>query len=362
LVKIVHVDEQLGWRGGERQASWLIQGSAAQGHQVALAGRAKGRFLHDEHGGVEVERIALPLLGEFDLYSAWRLGQWARKAGIDIFHAHTSHAHTMAVLARRFAGRGKVVVHRRVSFPPKTDPVNRWKYHQPDRLVCVSHHVAQVLRDAELPEAKIRVVHSAVDLERVNVEPLPRAELGVAEDALLIVNAGSLVGHKDHANLLNAFMHVRGEFPEAALVIAGEGELRDAIEAQIAEFGLGDAVTLLGHRDDAPRLIRAADLYVSSSWSEGLGTSILEALASKTPVVATRAGGADEMVLPKETGHLVASRNSTMLAVAMARSLKNRDDARRMAEAGLKLIHREFTAERMVEGNLRVYEELLKDE
>ncbi len=125
---------------------------------------------------------------------------------------------------------------------------------------------------------------------------------------------------------------------------------------------LGDAVTLLGHRDDAPRLIRAADLYVSSSWSEGLGTSILEALASKTPVVATRAGGADEMVLPNETGHLVESRNSTMLAIAMTRSLMNPDDAQRMAEAGLKLILQEFTAERMVEGNLRVYEELLKDE
>ena len=360
-MKILHIDEQLGWRGGEQQASWLIQGLCARGHEVHIAARPAGKFLGAAHGGVSVSRLPVGLRSEFGLFSAWRIAQYARRNRIDVFHAHTSHAHTIALLARAFAGQGKVVVSRRVSFPPKHGPLNRWKYRTPDRIVCVSKHVAEVLAANGVPAQILATVHSSVDMERLDVPPLSRESLGIPEDRPLIVNAGALVGHKDHFNLLEAFAAIRPAFPTARLVIAGEGPLRGEIETRIRTLGLQDVVVLLGHRTDAPALIRAGDLYVSSSWSEGLGTSVLEALACGTPVVAAEAGGAAEMVISGETGYLVPCRDAVSLSQAITESLRDPEKSRTMAGNGQALIAREFTTERMVERTIEVYRELLQE-
>jgi glycosyltransferase involved in cell wall biosynthesis len=359
-VNVLHVDEQRGWRGGEQQASWLMQGQVQAGHRVHIAARPGSAFLTSDHGGAgsQIARIALPLRGEWDLASAYRLGRYVVREGIDILHAHTSHAHTLAVLGRRFAGRGKVVVSRRVSFAPKTDPFNRWKYAQPDLLISVSHRVDQVLAEAGIPAARRAVVHSAVDLQRLDAPAIPRATLGVPEGVPLLVTAGALVGHKDIENLIAALAIVRRTLPSVHLVIAGEGERRAAIEARIATLGLQDAVRLLGHRKDAPQVIQAGDCYVSSSWSEGLGTSILEALACGVPVVACEAGGAAEMVLPGETGYLVPARDAEALAAAIVASLSDRDAAQAMAVRGRQHIQDHFLVERMVAGTLAAYAQL----
>lgn len=356
----LHLDEQTGWRGGEQQASWLIQGLAKRGHCVIIAGRPGSAFLSSDHGNAGVQKVALPLRGEFDFWSAWKLARIVRRENVDIIHAHSSHAHSIAVCARKLAGCGKVVVSRRVSFPPKDHALNRWKYAQPDLIIAVSGKVGEVMREFGVPESRLAVIHSSVDLSRLDVNPISRAEIGVAADALLLVSVGALVGHKDHETLIMAMPQVLEHFPQARLIIAGEGELRPAIEARIAALGLKNAVTLLGHRSDAPRLIRAADLYVSSSWSEGLGTSVLEALACETPVVATVAGGVPEMVRPGETGYLVPSRDPAALAAAIIKSLGNRDDAKIMARHGRHLVEEFFLTERMVERTLSAYDTLLR--
>jgi L-malate glycosyltransferase len=357
---VLHIDEQRGWRGGEQQANWLIQGLLEKGITISLAGRPDSEFLNAAYENSAINRFALPFFGEPDLISAWRLAGRIREHDIDLLHAHTSLAHTMAVLARRFAGRGKVIVSRRVSFPPHTDPVNRWKYSRPDRILAVSEHVAGVLRNTGIPEALIGVVHSAVDPGRLETDPVPRSAFAVPENAPLIVNAGALVGHKDQDNLLRAIPFVRDVFPDVQVIIAGEGGLRGALAARIDELDLRSCVRLIGHRKDAPAIIRMADRYVSSSWSEGLGTSILEALACGTPVVATDAGGAREMVLPGETGYLAPVRDPEALAGAVISSLRNPEKAREMAENAKAFIHREFVTARMVEKTLGVYNEVLR--
>ncbi len=355
----LHLDEQRTWRGGEQQASWLVQGLVAAGHRVIIAGRPESLWLADPHGGAALERVALPLRNEFDLVSAWKLARIVTGEGVDIIHAHTSHAHSIACLARKMAGRGKVVVHRRVSFPPKGDPINRLKYAAPDRIVAVSGAVAAVLLGAGIAQGRVRTVHSAVDLARLDVPALTRESIGVPPDVPLFLSAGALVGHKDHACLIDAMATLHAQVPEARLVIAGEGELRAELESKIIRLGLGDVVRLLGHRKDVPAIIKAANFYVSSSWSEGLGTSVLEALAAGTPVIATEAGGVNEMVLPGETGWLLPNRDPAALAAAMLEALAAPDRAAAMAVSGRAHVEAHFTVARMVAGNIAVYEELL---
>jgi glycosyltransferase involved in cell wall biosynthesis len=246
-----------------------------------------------------------------------------------------------------------------VSFPPRPGIFNRKKYAAPDLFLSVSGRVDETLAEYGIEAARRRVVHSAVDLARLDVPPLSREELGVPLEAPLLVSAGALVAHKDIVNLVEAAARVREEFPALRVVVAGEGERRAAIEARIAALGLGGSVRLLGHRNDAPRLIRAGDCYVSSSWSEGLGTSILEALACGVPVVACEAGGAAEMVLPNETGRLVPARNPEALAAGILATLRDPQGARAMAARGRKHIEDHFLVERMVAGTVAAYESLV---
>ena len=354
-MNILHLDDQIGWRGGEQQASWLIQGLVAKGHQVWIAGKPDGEFLKSTHGGAPLTRVPLPFWSEVDLYTCWRLAQIVYQEEIDIIHAHTSHTHTIACITRAMARRGAAVVSRRVSFPPKTDIFNKWKYRAPDALLAVSEKVADVLREGGLPEEIITRVYSAIDLARLDVPAASRKELGLTKKAKFLLSAGALVDHKDHATLLSAMPPIIAAHPEAHLLIAGEGTLRVPLEQQIAELGLADHVTLLGHRSDVPALVNAADLYISSSWSEGLGTSVLEALACETIVVAAMAGGIPEMILPGETGRLVPNRDPEALAAAVVEALDDPKGSAKMATTGRKLVEQRFTADRMVEGTLEVY-------
>ena len=360
-MNVLHLDEQTGWRGGEQQASWLIQGTVAKGHRVWIAGKANSPFLTSEHGGAELTRVALPFWNEVDPLTIWKLSQLCFNENIEIIHAHTSHTHMIACLTGVLANRPSVVVSRRVSFPPKSDPINRWKYRAPDRLLAVSEKVAEVLRDSGVPAEKIHRVYSSVDFDRLEVPPADREALGIDPEATLLLNAGALVGHKDQECLLKALVLLVETHPQVHLLIAGEGPLRASLEAQIASSGLVDHITLAGQRDDVPQLMRAADRYVSSSWSEGLGTSVLEALACETPVVAAEAGGIPEMVLPGETGYLVANRDPGALAAAIAESLDNPEDAEAMARAGRQRVEDLFSTETMVADTLQQYQALVAE-
>ena len=357
---VMHVDDQHTWRGGERQAGWLIEGLVQRGHDVIIAGKSGAPFVTSDFSNVEIlNRIGAPFLGEFDVWTAWQLARSIARYNVDIIHAHTSHAHTLACIARGIAGKAKVVASRRVSFPPRNHILNRWKYGDPDRIIAVSGCVAEVLINAGVDENKVCVVHSAVDPQRLDVEPIRRSELEVPEDVPLLFNAGSLEKAKGHDVLLNAMAIILKEKPEAQLLIAGEGPLRTNIEARISELGLTASVKLLGHRKDVPRITRAADVYVASSNSEGLGTSVLEALVCGIPVVSTTAGGANEMIKHEDTGLLVPIGDPEELAKAVIRMLSNEEMAQNITREAEIFVRKNFSVENMVEKTIDVYESLL---
>jgi len=358
-MNVLHIDEQRRWGGGEQQASYLIRGLACRGHTCIIAGRPGTPFLEADHGVPDLVRIAAPFWGEMDLWSAWRLARAVRDHHIGIIHAHTSHAHTSACLARAMAGRGKVIVSRRVPYLVKNTWINRWKYGLPDHIVCVCERIGEVMEAFGIEASRRTVVQSAIDLTRFDVEPIPRAELGVPGDGPLLGNVASLVSSKDQATLVAAMPAVRGAVPGVHLVIAGEGYLRGAIEAQIRELGLADTVTLLGHRTDVPRILRTLDLFILCSKDEGAAGAILEAMACERPVVATNVGGIPERVQHEDTGLLVPPSDPAALAAAIIRTLREPALAQAMASRGKAQVHARFAAAAMVEGNLRVYERLL---
>ncbi|MFO7973630.1 MAG: glycosyltransferase [Candidatus Hydrogenedentota bacterium] len=358
-MRILHLDEQRGWRGGEQQASYLIRGLAERGHFVAVAGRPKAEFVTRDHGVPNLTRVPSPFLGEWDLCTAWRLSKAVKSLDIEILHAHTSHTHTLACLARKWAGRGKVIVTRRVDFVPRSNIINHWKYALPDRIACVSQCIADILHVFGVPETKLAVVNSAHDPARFDVTPYTRAELGLPEDVPLFGNVGAFVGHKDHVTLIKAMVIAKETLSEAHLVLVGAGELRNDIEARVEAARLSDSVTFLGYRKDVPRILPVFDAFVLSSKQEGFGGVCAEAMFAGVPVVSTDAGGMIETVKPGITGLMVPKQNPEALAAAMVRIIQDRDLASELADRATGYVHEHLTADRMVEKYVALYEEML---
>jgi glycosyltransferase involved in cell wall biosynthesis len=155
--------------------------------------------------------------------------------------------------------------------------------------------------------------------------------------------------------LIDAAQLVIQQLPDTRFVILGEGELRDHLEKQIHEHHLEKHVLLPGFRTDVLGCIKGFDLFAMSSVTEGLGTSLLDAMACARPIVATRAGGIPEIVEDELNGLLVPVRDHHALAAAIVRALKDPSLRTRMGEAGLARANERFTVERMVSETAAVY-------
>ena len=168
-------------------------------------------------------------------------------------------------------------------------------------------------------------VHEGIDLGRVEAAPPANLheELWLPHQAPIVGNVAALVPHKGQRHLIEAAALVLPQVPDARFVIAGEGELRPALERQIKEHHLEKHVLLAGFRPDVLSVHKAFDIFVMSSVTEGLGTSLLDAMACGKPIVATTAGGIPEVVVDGETGFLVPPRDHEAMAAAIVRLLKD---------------------------------------
>jgi glycosyltransferase involved in cell wall biosynthesis len=172
-------------------------------------------------------------------------------------------------------------------------------------------------------------------------------------------NIAALVPHKGQRHLVDAAALVRRYVPDAHFIIMGEGELRGALERQVKDLHLEHHVLLPGFRAEVLPLLKAFDVFVMSSVTEGLGTSLLDAMAAARPIVATRAGGMPEVVVDGETGLLVPIRDPDRLATAIVRLLKDPALRSRFGQAGLDRVRAEFSVARMVDATAALYERML---
>jgi glycosyltransferase involved in cell wall biosynthesis len=171
-------------------------------------------------------------------------------------------------------------------------------------------------------------------------------------------NVAALVPHKGHRYLIEAAHLVVQAIPDTRFVILGEGELREHLEHLVREHHLEKHVFLAGFRTDVIGCIKGFDLFVMSSVTEGLGTSLLDAMACRKAIVGTRAGGIPEVVDDGRTGLVVAPRDPHALASAIVRLLRDRTLRDEMAEAGYARVRERFTVERMVAETAAVYARL----
>jgi glycosyltransferase involved in cell wall biosynthesis len=168
----------------------------------------------------------------------------------------------------------------------------------------------------------------------------------------------ALSEHKNHGTLLAAMPAVLQAVPDARLFIVGEGRLRGRLEGEVRKLGLGGRCVFTGFRPDVDRLLEHFSLLYLTSRLEGLGTTLLDAMCFARPVVATATGGVPEAVRHGETGLLVPVGDSGALAKALVSVLTDERRGELMGQAGRRRFERLFTAARVVDETLRVYEDL----
>lgn len=358
-MRVLHVDTGKTWRGGQQQAYYLHEGLLREGVESLLACSLGGE-LERRARGAGLPVVGLPLRGELDLISAWRLGRYARRRGVTHLHAHSSHAQTYVLLGGLFSNCRNRLSTRRVDFVPSRHALNRWKYGSLSRLITVSAAIGEIMLGFGFPRERLRVVHDGADVDRVapGQGHRFREELGIQPDEPLVGNVAHLVDHKGQRYFLDAMPEILGEFPTARFVLVGEGELESELRQQAARLGLGDRVLFTGFRNDVPVVLDALDVFVMCSHLEGLGSVVIEALAAGKAVVGTAAGGIPEIVRDGVDGLIVPVRDPHGIAREVRRLLGDAALSRRLRESGRSRVREDFSVAAMVRGNLSVYREL----
>ena len=359
----LHIDTARTWRGGQNQVLVTVMGLRALGHRTLLVAHPNGELRQRAKEGLDL--IALAPKTEMDLGAAWRLSRLIKQVTPDVIHAHDPHGVAMAALALSMStqpAKPPLIASRRVDFRMKGNTLSRWKYRQVDCFICASDAIRQLLLSDRVEPARAVTVHEGIDLERVELAPPAKLheEFWLPHHAPLVGNVAALVPHKGQRHLIEAAMLVLRQVPDARFVIAGEGELRESLERMIKENRLEKHVMLAGFRPDVLSLHKAFDIFVMSSVTEGLGTSLLDAMAAGKPIVATTAGGIPEVVVDGETGFLVPPRDHQSMADALVKLLKDPELRKKMGHAGLVRARRKFSADRMVQETLKVYKHVAK--
>ncbi len=349
---------------------------------LAESGRGRVRVACLNPEGVlreEVERLGLGEIHAYPLTSFYdrrfvaqlrRFAAFLRAEKIDLVQTHDFYSNVFGmagaalarvparVAAKRETGGMRTATQRRVELTA---------FRLAHAVVANSEAVKQQLMNDGVPERKVAVVYNGLDPARVRPPAdFSRAEalaaFGLPTDegrrfVTLVANLRHAV--KDHPTFLRAARRVSELVPEAAFVLAGEGELEAGLRALASELGIADAVFFIGRCTQVGALLAASDVCVLSSTAEGFSNSILEYMAAGRAVVATDVGGAREAVVEGETGHLVPAGRDEEMAARISDLLRDPVRARLMGERGRARIEQQFSCDAQLARTEALYESLL---
>jgi glycosyltransferase involved in cell wall biosynthesis len=363
-LRVLMVESERAWRGGEAQLRLLMKGLLAEGVSVELAAPPDSEIAR-RSGELNVPVHPVSIVGGMDAFSAWRLRRVIKRGRYDIVHSHASHAHSIAFMAcATMKQRPFQVVSRRVSFAAAANWLSGVKYrYGADLYLAISNDVRDVLVESGVPAEKIRLVPSGIDLETFankRDSDYIKREFDITDETPVVGNVAALTPNKSQADLIRAARIVTDRFPHARFFVVGEGKKRGELEALISELDLDDTVVLTGFREDRLEVMSTFTCFVLSSRLEGLGTSVMDAQAMGVPVVATKTGGVPDIIEDDVTGLLVPVRDPDALARSIQRLLGDEGLRQRLAEKALaqaegydyrRMVYKTLDAYRQLAGN-----------
>lgn len=370
-IKVLHIDSSTAWGGGQSQIATLIRESKKLPIEHHLASPKNSKLYFKVRSDV-TGYTSLGRLGAISPLSMFLLSRYCKKHDIKILHAHCGKSHTFAYwLKKFFLPEILLVVHRRIPAKIRSNLVSRKKFTDDlvTRFITVSNYIKGVLMSGGVAESRITTIRSSkkpfssTDGEKRHArESLARTRELSPDGEFFILSASRLVPDKGLFILIEAFRRLAREIPSARLLLAGEGPLES--ELKLAAKALSDSgqLVFLGFRKDVPDLLLGADVFAIPSLSEGLGSTIVEAMFARTAVVGSSVEGIPELIQGESTGLLVHPGDAEGLYKALLRLSTDKNLRLSLADNAYQWASRSCGAEIMVEKTFAVYKAILTQE
>ncbi|MDY6933523.1 MAG: glycosyltransferase [Spirochaetota bacterium] len=357
-ISILHINTAKDWRGGEKQTYYLASHLHKRGYRSHCICQ-RDSILYQKLVSDSIPSFSVRMRSEFDVYAALQIAKIARELNVKILHMHTAHAHSLGLISNLFYRIPVNIVSRRVDYRVGSNFLSRYKYNYPETYIAVSNAVRDILIEDGIPSEKVIAVHSGVDFntyKNIETDYLfdEYNEICNLSDRIRIINVAALTPQKDHETLIRAMSTVVKYNNNFLLFILGEGKLKYRLSGLRDKLGLRDYIIFTGYRDDVINFIKFSDIFVLSSKWEGLGTSIIDAMALQKPVIATSTGGIPELIESGSSGMLVGKEDPEELAHVIIHLAGNRDIQKKMAEnAYIRAL--DFSINNTIEKTLGVY-------
>ena len=355
VLKILHVDPEKEWGGGETEVIDLLDYLSSWKHENHLLCHPGGPLMDRVEKKKTITVFPISIRNELDIRVVPFLRRLIHKEAYDIVHFHTKRAHALALYLGHARPEMRFVVTRRMDYPVKQKWYNRYLYNQcVDGIIALSHKIADVLVEAGIDRQKIRVIYTGI-----NPEPFQKAATVKPSNPVSVIGTTAVLEErKGYQYLLEAAALLKQKGYRLKYRFAGEGSQRAALQNLAVDLGLKEEVIFEGFVSDIPRFLSPIDVFVLPSLYEGMGVAILEAMAAAKPVVGTTVGGIPELVADGITGLLVPPRNAGALARAISRLLSDKALLTRMGISGSQRVQTDFTMEQTAKKVEHYYYEL----
>jgi glycosyltransferase involved in cell wall biosynthesis len=366
-ISILHLAKK--YAGNRPLRNIMILGTDPERYKVKvcyLSGKPDGKNLLDRHGLSIYLDVDNP--GKHKIRTTIMLRNCLKTERPDILHCHRHAASVFGILSK-LTRKTKIIAHvhglgRTRSF--KRRFTNWLLLRHVDKIITVSDSVRLdvINTNWNMDPAKVVTVRNSVDLEMIDKVKISkmdaRLKLGIAEDEVVFGTVGRLVPTKGQSYLIDAFYEVQRKISNSRLVIIGDGPLFKKLNKRAEELNISSRVLFTGFREDVLELIRGLDVFVLPSLAEGLSIALLEAMASKLPVIASDVGGIPEVFVSSHCGRLVPPKDVSALSSAMIDigSLTH-EQKTLLGDSGRKRIEKEFTSHVMIRNLHAVYESML---
>jgi glycosyltransferase involved in cell wall biosynthesis len=357
-VKLLLVDLEPVWRGGQNQALLILTGLRRRGHEaelVAATGSELGK--RAAAAGIPVHFVSR---GLFRFPAASKIRVLAEK-GFDIVHANEAHAVT-AVWLSRAPRTIPFIISRRVGYPISRKFLGRARYDAASRIAANSQWVADQAAKSGVSRDKLTVVYEGTAIPPLftsEQRETARKRWGILADDRLLGCVGVLLPDKGQEWLLRSLPSIQREFPNAKLILAGDGPCRGQLTKLAGQLGLTPSVTFAGFVPDVEHVYAALDVFLLPSFFEALNNSLLAAMSYEIPSIAFRRGALGEIIEHEKSGLLVSGPDTAEISVAVCRILRDPAFAKNLAQAGRKRVEENFSSDKMVDAMIQTYQEAL---
>ena len=364
-MKVLHLSSEKSWRGGEQQIAYLIEELTKSGIENYVACK-KGSAFEKHCNKNKIPFISLRFSGSFDFITALAIKKYCKWQAIDLVHMHTGNSHSVGLISALLGNNSKLVLSRRVDFPVRNNLLSKYKFNHNKlaKIICVSEAIKAILLPSIKQKDKVTVVHSGIDLSRfegASNKELLHTEYGLKKDEKIIANISALAPHKDYFTFIDTADYFIKNGGKAKFFIIGNGPLKKDIKKYIAEKNMKDHIILTGFRNDIQNILPEVNVFLITSKTEGLGTSILDAMASHVPVVATKAGGIPEIVKHKTTGMLYQVQDYKGLSHGLQAVLTDSKLRNQLVNNAYDFVAQYFSKEQTAFHTLKIYRSLVND-